>query len=54
MNFLQEYFRSALASSVHYLTIAKYSRENFHDILKNHEKSESLAQLIFPRLRYFT
>ena len=30
LSFLQENFRSALASSVYYLTIAKYLWENFH------------------------
>ena len=34
---------------VYYLTIAKYSQENFRSTLKNRE---SLAQQIFPRLRY--
>ena len=27
-------------------------RENFHDTLENREKRKSLAQRIFPRLRY--
>ena len=27
--------------------------ENFHSIPEKHEKRESLAQQIFPRLRYF-
>ena len=44
-SFSQEYFHGALASSVYYLTIAKYSWENFHSTLENHE---SLAQQIFP------
>ena len=29
-----------------------YSWENFHGTLENREKCESLAQQIFPRLRY--
>ena len=29
-----------------------YSRKNVHDTPENHEKHESLAQRIFPRLRY--
>ena len=32
--------------------INKYSRENFCGDLENREKQESLAQRIFPRLRY--
>ena len=47
MKFLQDYLHSALASGVYYLTLAKYSQENFHGILKNHK---SLAQQIFSRL----
>ena len=47
LSFLQEYFHSALASSVYYLTISKYSWENFHSTLKNCER---LAQRIFPLL----
>ena len=35
-----------------YLTIAKYSQENFRSILKTHENHESLALRIFPCLRY--
>ena len=42
-------FRGALASGVYYLNIAKYSRKNFSGTLKYRE---SLAQRIFPRLRY--
>ena len=49
---LYEVFRGALATSVHYLPKAKNSRENFHGKLKNRENRESLAQRIFPRLRY--
>ena len=41
-----------LASSAYYLTITKYSWENFHDTLKNHENCKSLAQRIFPHLQY--
>ena len=33
--------------------INKYSRKNFQGTLENREKRESLAQRIFPRLRYF-
>ena len=44
-SFSQEYFHGALASSIYYLTIAKYSRENFHSTLENRK---SLAQQIFP------
>ena len=32
--FSWKYFCDALASSIYYLTIAKYSRENFHNTLK--------------------
>ena len=39
----------ALASSVYYLTIAKYLQENFCGALKNHK---SLAQRIFSCLWY--
>ena len=38
-----------MATSVHYLRIAKNSRENFCGKLKNRE---SLAQWIFPHLQY--
>ena len=41
MRFSREYFHGALASSVYYLTKAKYSQENFRGILKN---CGSLAQ----------
>ena len=50
---LYEIFRGALATtratSVHYLPIAKISRENFRGKLENRE---SLTQRIFSRLRY--
>ena len=49
LSFSRKYFRGALASSVNYLPIAENSRENFRGKLKNRE---SLAQRIFPRLRY--
>ena len=45
--FLRKYPCGALASSVYYLTIAKYSRENFHGTLTNRENHESLAHQIF-------
>ena len=48
----QEYFCSTLASSVYYLTIAKYIQENFCSTLKSHKNCESLAQRIFLHLRY--
>ena len=51
--FSQESFHHALASSVNYLTIAKYLRKNFRGTLKNHENHESLAQRIFPYLQWF-
>ena len=41
MKFSREYFHGALASSVYYLTKAKYSRKNFRGTLKN---CGSLAQ----------
>ena len=47
MKYSREYFRGALASGIDYLTIAKYSQENFRGILENRK---SLAQHIFPRL----
>ena len=34
MKFLRKYFHGALATSVHYLPIAKNSQENFHSKLK--------------------
>ena len=34
----------SLASSIYYLTIAKYPQENFRGTLKNHENHGSLAQ----------
>ena len=37
-----------MATSVHYLSIAKTSQENFRSKLKNRENCESLAQRIFP------
>ena len=49
-SFLREYFCCALASSVYYLTIAKYPWENFHSTLKIHE---ILPHRIFPRLWYY-
>ena len=52
MKFLWKYFRDALATSVHYLPKANNSRENVHSKFKNHENRESLAQRIFPHLRY--
>ena len=52
IEFLQKYFRDALASGVYYLAIAKYSWENFCGTLKNCKNRESLAQQIFPRLQY--
>ena len=51
-SFSRKYFRGALATSVHYLPKAKNSWENFRSKLKNRENHESLAQQIFPRLRY--
>ena len=51
MKFFTGIFHGALVSSVYYLTITKYSQENFHGTLKNHENHESLAQQIFFRLR---
>ena len=53
MIFLWKYFHSALATSVYYLPIAKNSWENFRGTLKNRESCKSLAQRIFPFLRYF-
>ena len=50
--FSWEHFCGPLTSSVYYLTIAKYLRENFCGTLKNCENHESLAQRIFPRLQY--
>ena len=44
MKFFAEKFRGALATSVHYLPIAKNSWENFRDKLKNRD---SLVQRIF-------
>ena len=44
MKFSWKYFCGALASSIYYLTRAKYSWENFRSTLKNHENHESLAQ----------
>ena len=32
--------------------ISKYSRENFRGALENRKKHESLAQRVFPLLRY--
>ena len=51
IKFFTEILCGALASSVYYLTIAKYSQENFCGTLKIHKKRESLAQWIFPRLQ---
>ena len=52
MKFSQEYFCCVLASSVYYLTIAKYLRQTFRSTLKNHKNHERLAQWVFPLLRY--
>ena len=48
MKFSWEYFHGTMASSVHYLTIAKYSLENFRSTLKNRENCKSLASESFP------
>ena len=45
-------FHDVLTSCDYCLTIAKYSWENLHGTLKNYENHESLAQGIFPCLRY--
>ena len=52
MKFLQKYFHGALVTSVYCLPIAKNSRGNFHGTLKNCKNCKSLAQQIFPHLRY--
>ena len=52
MKFLRKYFYSTLATSVHYIRIAKNSWENFHGELIDRENNESLASQIFPHLRY--
>ena len=49
--FLQEYFHGALASIGYYLTITKYSQENFCAALENCER---LAQRSFSCLQYVT
>ena len=49
MNFFMEILCDALASSVYYFTIAKYSQEKFHSTLKY---CKGLAQRIFPLLQY--
>ena len=41
----------ALASSVYYLTIAKYSWKIFRGTLKSRENHKSLTQQIFPDLQ---
>ena len=46
-SFSWEYFCSALASGVYYLTIAKCPWENFCGTLKNCENHEGLAQQTF-------
>ena len=52
-SFSWEYFCSALASSVYYSTIAKYSQENFRGTLKNSENHDSSDQQIFQCSQYF-
>ena len=52
LNFLWKYLRGVLAISVYCLPIAKNSQENFRGTFRNRENRESLAQQIFPRLRY--
>ena len=52
MKFSREYFCGALASSVYYSTIAKYSQKNFRGTFKNHENHKRLAQQIFPYIWY--
>ena len=49
MNFSLKYFHGASTTCVYYLTIAKCSQKNSCGTLK---KCESLAQRIFPHLRY--
>ena len=56
MKFSWENFRGALhlqhfSNAISYTKISKYSQENFCGALESHEKHESLAQRIFPRLR---
>ena len=53
IKFFAVIFHGALATSVHYLCIAKNSQEYFRGKLKNRENHESLAQRIFSRLRYY-
>ena len=48
MRFFTGILHSTLASCVYYLTTAKYSWENFHGTLKNHDKHKRLAQRILP------
>ena len=50
-SFSQEYFHGALTSIAYYLTITKYSQENFCAALGNCER---LAQQSFSYLQYVT
>ena len=50
-SFSQEYFHGALASNAYYLTITKYSQENFCAAFENCER---LAQQSFSCLQYVT
>ena len=54
MKFFAEILSRCIGHQCSLLTYckAKNSRENFCGKLKNHENSESLAQRIFPCLRY--
>ena len=49
IKFSRKYFRGALATSVHYLPIAKNSQENFRGKLKNRE---SFLFTVYAQLRY--
>ena len=51
MKFFMRIFSWCLGQQC-FLTIAKYSQENFHGTVKNYENCKSLAQQIFSHLRY--
>ena len=53
IDFFMEILCDALASSVYYFTIAKYSQKKFRGTL-NYKYCKGLAQWIFPRLQYIT
>ena len=54
IKFFTEIISRCIGHQCLFVPIAKNLQENFHGTLKNCKNYESLAQQIFPRLRYIT